>query len=133
MEAARRDALQARLDAGEDLTARFAAGELKLFSGGVPVLSRIYLDETAGPLAEAYWRYLLLSREWRDVKGFQSELRRPPSATTSAAATQFMEKVADLAATMIDIEQQEDEMNEKLFTLYNLTPEERALVENERN
>lgn len=133
MEAARRDALQARLDAGESLTARFENGELRLFAGGIPILSRIYLDDATGQLAESYWRYLLLSRDWRDAKSFQSDLRRPPSASTSAAATQFMERVTELAATTLNIAQREAEMNEKLYKLYGLTPEERALVENERN
>ena len=134
LEAARRDALQARLDACEDLAARFESGELKLFSGGRPILSRIYLDDDAGRLAEAYWRFLILSRdEWRDAGKFQAALRSPPSPTASAAANQFLSKVDDLAATMREIARNEDEMNEKLYALYGLTPDERELVENARN
>ncbi len=107
---------------------------MKLFAGGTPILSRIYLDDDAGRLAEAYWRYLLLSRdEWRDAGKFQSALRLPPSPSTSAAATQFIAKVGDLASTGNEIVRSEAEMNEKLYELYGLSPAERDLVESARN
>src|SRR5690606_17653582 len=99
-----------------------------------PILSRIYLNDDAGRLTEAYWRFLLLSRdEWRDAGKLQVALRSPPSPTTSAAATQFIDKVDDLAATVREIARNESEMNERLYVLYGLTPDERELVENARN
>ncbi len=132
MEAAKIEALQAALDSGGRLEARFGDGELTLTAGGAPVLSRIYLDGPAGRLAEAYWRLLLLSGATRDAKTLAGQLRRPPAGEDSAAARQFIERVDALAGETSAIEAGEKEMNEALFRLYDLTPDERELVENGR-
>ncbi|MGZ8407765.1 MAG: Eco57I restriction-modification methylase domain-containing protein, partial [Caulobacteraceae bacterium] len=124
LEAAECEKLQAALGSGDRLTAEFADGELRLAAGGAPVLSRIYLDEAPGKLAEAYWRWLLLSQAWRDAKRFAGELRRPPYETENAGAAQFMAKVAELATETAAIEQAEEAMNERLYRLYGLTAAE---------
>jgi hypothetical protein len=133
MEASRVEALQTALDSGDRLEARLKDGELTLLAGGATVLDRIYLDELAGRLAEAYWQLLLLSREWRDAGRLAAELRRPPSPVNSPAASQFIERVNGLAVATQAIEVGERDMNERLFELYDLTPEERLLVESGRN
>jgi hypothetical protein len=58
---------------------RFTRGELRLYVSGAVVLDRIYLDETSGRLAEAYWRWLLLSGPAREAERFAADLRRPPT------------------------------------------------------
>jgi hypothetical protein len=133
MEASRLEALQTALDGGGRLEAQLRDGELTLLAGGATVLDRIYVDEPAGRLAEAYWRLLLLSREWREAGRLAAELRRSPSPANSPAATQFIERVEMLAAAAQAIEAGEREMNERLFELYDLTPDERLLVESGRN
>jgi hypothetical protein len=130
MEAARVEALQAALDRGGRREVRFQSGELRLFMGGVVVLDKVYLDDAAGPLAEAYWRWLLLSGPTRDAKRFAAELRRPPTPSESPAATQFIERVAALAREVAAIEADEGDLNELLYRLYGLSAEERNLVEN---
>jgi len=65
-EASRLAALQARLDGGGRIEARFADGELSLLAGGTAVLDKLYFSERHGVLVEAYWRYLLLGQTWRD-------------------------------------------------------------------
>jgi hypothetical protein len=131
MEAARVEALQAALDRGGRREARFERGELRLYESGVVVLDKIYLDEAAGRLAEAYWRWLLLSGPAREAERFASDLRRPPAPSDVPAAAQFIERVATLAEEVAAIEVAERALNEVLYGLYRLAPEERNLVENE--
>jgi hypothetical protein len=98
---------------------------------GAAVLDKIYLDETAGRLTEAYWRWLLLSGPARDTERFAANLRRPPAPSDSPAASQFIERVAALAEEVAAIETDERALNEILYDLYGLSPDERNLVENE--
>ena len=79
MEAARVEALQAVLDRGGRREVRFERGELRLYVTA-PSARKIYLDETAGRLAEAYWRWLLLSGPAREANDSRrtSGVRPPP-------------------------------------------------------
>lgn len=131
LEASRVEALRVALAGGQRLEAAFVKGELRLLADGAPVLRDIYLSDRAGRLAEAHWRWLLLSRGWGDAGRFAAELRRPPAEHISPAADQFIERVKALDAATIVIETGEREMNELLYRLYGLSPEERFLVEND--
>ncbi|MFM8821457.1 MAG: Eco57I restriction-modification methylase domain-containing protein, partial [Phenylobacterium sp.] len=131
--AVRLEALQAALDLGGRLEATFDDGELRLFAGGSPVITRIYLEEADGRMAEAWWRWLLLSRTWREAKPLADELRRPPADALLPAAAQFIARVKALAEQTSALEQGEQAMNELLAELYQLTPAERVLVENDRS
>jgi hypothetical protein len=93
-------------------------------------LGKIYLGDTAGRLAEVYWRWLLLSGPAREAKRFAADLRRPPAPSEAPAAAQFIERVAALAKEVAAIEVEERALNETLFELYGLSPAERNLVEN---
>lgn len=130
--ALRIEALQARLDTSRRLSVRFADGELRLLADGAPILSSIFLDDADGLLVEAYWRWLLLSGATRDADTLAKALRRPPAEADAPAAVQFVARVAELQTQTESLGTLEAEMNEDLFGLYALTPEERALVENER-
>lgn len=129
MEAGRLEELQAALDGGRRLSAEFRDGELRLAAGGATVLSKIYLGDRAGALAQAHWRLLLLSRDWGDAGRLAAALRQPPAEAESPAAIQFIERVDALEAETREIEEGEREMNERLFALHDLTVEERLLVE----
>lgn len=94
-----------------------------------PRCSEKYLDEAEGRLAEAYWRYLILSKQQRDASSFASHLRRPPAAPDTPAARQFMEKADRLVAETEAIRLKEHEMNELLYDLYKLSHDERLLIE----
>jgi hypothetical protein len=131
LEAARVEALQAALDRGGRREVRFERGELRLYINGAVVIEKIYLDEAAGPLAESYWRWLLLSGPAREAERLAAELRRPPAPSDSPAIAQFIERVAALAEEVAAIAAEEHALNEILFDLYRLSPGERNLVENE--
>ncbi|HKH95757.1 MAG TPA: hypothetical protein VKA39_04460, partial [Beijerinckiaceae bacterium] len=132
LEATRLEALQAALDRGGRREVRFEKGELRLYVDGAIVLERIYLEDRAGSLAKAYWHWLLLSGPARDATRFAADLRRPPGASDVPAASQFVERVAALAEEVAAIASDERAMNEALYELYRLSPDERNLVENER-
>jgi hypothetical protein len=132
MEATRVEALQAALNRGGRREARFHSGELRFYANGAVVLDKIYLDANAGRLAENYWRWLLLSGSAREAKRFAADLRRPPAASDAPAAAQFIERVAQLGEEAAAIETDEGALNEILYDIYRLSPDERNLVENER-
>ncbi len=122
--------LQGALGVGH-LSAGYEGGELKLFSRGSVTLDKIYLDEAEGKLAEAYWQFLVLSKQQRDAKSFAAHLRRVPVGPETPAARQFMAKVAALVTETEDIRALEKEMNEVLYGLYGLSPDERNLIEDD--
>jgi len=64
---------------------------------------------------------------------FATELSRIPADGESEAAAQFIDRVVALAAETQAIETEERQMNERLFDLYDLTADERLLVESGRN
>ena len=78
-----------------------------------------------------YWRWLLLSGPSREAERFAADLRRLPAPTDSPAAGQFVERVAALAEEVAAIEADERALNDILYDLYRLSPDERNLVENE--
>ncbi|MEQ1708431.1 MAG: DNA methyltransferase [Terricaulis sp.] len=129
MEAQACEKLQAALNRGGRLDARYEGGELKLYVAGAVALGRIYLDEAAGRITEAYWRWLLIAHPPREAGRFAADLRRPPADVAGPAGAQFVERVAALAGEIAAIEAEERAMNEKLYELYALTPGERLLVE----
>ena len=106
------------LDGGSRLDVRFGNGELQLLSGGVSLLQKIFLSDTQGPLAEAYWRFVLLRQNWKDASRLAGELSRLPAGTKNAAATQFIARVTDLATELRAIEQAESQMNGALYDIY---------------
>jgi hypothetical protein len=110
---------------------RFERGELRLYVSGAIVLEKNFLDQPAGRLAESYSRWLLLSGPSREAERFAEDLRRPPSTTITPAAAQFIERVAALAEEVVAIAADERVLNEVLYQLYQLSPDERNLVENE--
>jgi hypothetical protein len=131
-EATRLEALQAALDRGGRREVAFDGEELTVHMGGEPALRGIYLDEGPGELTAAYWRWLLLSAQPKDAQRYASDLRRPPTGHDKPAAKQFIGRVAALAEETDAIAAAEKEMNELLYVLYRLSPEERALVDNAR-
>jgi hypothetical protein len=128
LEEARIETLQGFLDAGLPLTTDFSKGELSMTSEGRAVFSKIYLDAKDGKLAEVYWRFLILGKP-KDAKSFARDLSRIPSGPDTPAAKQFVQRVAALIDETDSIRTMETEMNERLYDLYNLSPDERTLIE----
>jgi hypothetical protein len=131
--AARREALEARIGHAQRFVVEFATGELRLLADGASVVSRIYLDEAAGVLTRAYWRWLMLSHAAPEPAALVRELMRPPTETDAPAAAQFVRLVEELADIDGRLAVAEKQINDRLYELYGLTPEERLLVENQQD
>ena len=129
---ARLEQLRAALDLGCRREPRFEGGELRLYVNGAAVVDKIFLEDSAGRLTEAYWRWLCFKGPAREAERFAAELRRPPVASETPAANQFMERVAVLTDEAAAVASEERDLNEILFRLYGLSAEERNLVENGR-
>ncbi len=128
LEEARIETLQGFLDAGLPLTVSFAKGELAMTSEGRVVFNKIYLDAKEGKLADVYWRFLILGQP-KDAKSFARDLARIPSGPETPAAKQFTQRVETLINATDKIRNLEAEMNEMLYDLYNLSADERTLIE----
>jgi Eco57I restriction-modification methylase len=128
LEEARIETLQGFLDAGLPLTTDFSKGELSMTSEGRAVFNKIYLDVKDGKLAEVYWRFLILGQP-KDAKSFARDLARIPSGPETPAARQFVQRVDALIDATTKIRAMETAMNGMLYDLYNLSAEERTLIE----
>lgn len=128
MEETRIEALQGFLKSGEALEAQFKKGELRLTADSRPILSQIYLDEAEGQVAETYWRFLILKKP-KHANTFAKQLAQIPLTPELPAAKQFVERVETLLKETTLIAKLENEMNQALYKLYNLSPEEEGLVE----
>jgi hypothetical protein len=122
MEAAYLEALQAALDRSSRREVRFQSGELLLYVNGTAALDKIHLNEPANRLAQAYWRWLLLS----GLGGRSWAIRSRPSSAAGSLRRfghqQFIERVVALAEEVAAIEADEHAINETLYGLYRLTP-----------
>ena len=128
--AARLDALQGFINLRKIFTAEFSKGELRLLSDGRPVLHSIFLDDDVGPLVAQYWRYVISQRK-TDAKTFATALGSYPSPDHNDAARQFMQRVDALLAMNTNILAMERQMNLALFDLYELSTDERQLIEDD--
>jgi hypothetical protein len=128
--AARHDALQGFIELGGELTAEHLNGELRLLSDGKPVLQNIFVKPELGTLVRQYWRFVI-SRRSKEAKTFARELASYPLADETDAAPQFMARVDQLLALNIDILAHERRMNDALYDLYDLSTDERQLIEDD--
>ncbi|MDE2446031.1 MAG: hypothetical protein KGO94_07620 [Alphaproteobacteria bacterium] len=130
LEDAKYDALQGFLDTKAELQVEFSRGELRLLSGGRPVLSKIFVADEVGPLVAQYWRYVISQRK-TEAKTFAKALGDYPSPDASDAARQFAERVDELLALNETILGHEHDMNDALYDLYELSTAERQLIEDD--
>ena len=121
-------ALQVHLQRNTGLSVEVVDGEVRLISGGAPVLG-VFLDPADAELVRAYWDWLILTTPAREAAALTAEMRRPPAGADSPPARQFIARVADLAAATDRIAEQEAAMNARLFDLYDLDQDERELVQ----
>jgi len=130
MEETRIEALQGFLNSGEQLEVHFKKGELRLTADSRPILSQIYLDDAEGKVAETYWRFLILKKP-KQAGSFAKHLAQIPTSPELPAAHQFVERVETLLKETKLIAKLESEMNQALYKLYGLSPEEESLIEDD--
>jgi len=123
--------LGALLRPGATLGAHCVDGELTLSVNGVPALRGIYLDDD-GEIVAAQWRQyarttsITASTTAQGVLRGLLKLRRTENAALVRQILALDREIEELNGT---IEKREGEMNGLVLDLYDLSPEERLLVE----
>jgi hypothetical protein len=118
-----------RLDS--EASVRFERGKLSFLIDEQEV-ARVFLAEQEAPLVEAQWRCVALDLQSSgkgDAKRLVDRLRRVATVADPALAAQIItigDALAELTAVLRDDEEQ---LHELTCHLFNLTAEERSLVE----
>ena len=120
-----------------ELRAVFADGELRLTADGASLIDRIFLSDAEGPFIAAQWNAALdrfdPGAEPRGKKTLGTvlvdTLCNLITGENEALREQVIERQATVERLDGEIAQAEADMNDRLATLYKLTPTERAMVE----
>lgn len=124
--------LQSRIEAPENLQAHLANGELSIEANGFTIIDHVFVTPDEGPFIRVQWQLalwglnqtpsLLASR----VVDALRTLRHSDNDALKQQVINFADQVAD---TRVRLTAAEGEMNERLYALYRITPEERALLQ----
>jgi len=117
---------------GISMNASFEGGELRFLIDGVPAIDRIFLRPIEGVFVLAQWKLIASSfsiTETTTGKKLADALRKVALTAPEAVREQIIERQGVLSTTEAEIAAAETEMNERVYQLYDLTPEEISLVE----
>ncbi len=125
-------AIDVHLRPGACIEVQQGNGELGIAIDGIAVLSEIFVDAPDAPFLAAQWRQKL--RQTSVTPSFKAKqlvkmLLELRSSAQSALPTQVVRLDAQVQEFDAKIAHAETSMNDILYALYALTPEERALVE----
>lgn len=132
---ARFELIDRRLAAGSSLEVRVSHGELGLLVDGVAVIEGVFVGVDEADFIAAQWRHVVRRTNVTAAFGAKKLVRLllDLRATDNAA---IVEQVVALDAAIMKLDAAiafaERAMNERLYALYGLSPEERALVEGDR-
>jgi hypothetical protein len=118
-----------RLDS--EASVRLERGKLSFLIDDQEV-ARVFLAEEEAPLVGAQWRSVALDLQPSgkgDAKRLVDRLRRVATTDDSALTAQIISTGSDLAALTAVLREEEEELHELTCHLFNLTAEERLLVE----
>ena len=129
----RRERLGKRLAPGVEMSAELNNGELRFLVDGMVVAERIFVDNEEGPFIAAQWKVLAASMPVTASTGGKQlsvSLRRLPVAGDNPAAVmQIIDFEHDLSAVEDRIAREEAEIDQLLFGLYDLNPDEIRHIE----
>ena len=123
--------IQARLRPGASLAAGNRGGELRFLLDGVAVVKDVFVDEADADFYAAQWQHISRTTTVTDKMTAERlvaaliKVRKTGNATLRKQVVSLDAKIQDLDAK---IERAEAEMNELVYSLYRLTPDERRLV-----
>lgn len=123
-----------RLRAGAELAVVERRGELGLMIDGISVLDSVFVDTEEAPFIAAQWRQM--ARQTNITAAFDASrlvrlLLAIEKTEHQALRAQVIELDMNIRKLDAEIDAREHEMNELLYGLYDLTAEERELVESE--
>lgn len=117
---------------GASMDAIFTDGELRFLIDGIPVVDRVFLRDDEGAFVLAQWKLIASSfsiTESTTGKKLADTLRKVAFTAADAVREQIIDRQRDLSEIEGQIMTAEAEMNAHVYRLYDLSPEEIAMVE----
>lgn len=114
-----------------EATVRLDRGKLTFLIDGEEI-ARVFVSDTEAPLVEAQWRSVALDLQPSgkgDAKRLIERLRRVATTADAALAEQIIGTGSALARLTAIVREEEEQLHELTCHLFNLTREERLLVE----
>ena len=130
--AERLEAIDARLNPAAQLAAGFKDGELSFSIDGVAVIDKVFVNEDEGLHILTYWQHLARTISITDkfkAKTLIGKLMVTPMTDNATLFAQITKLSTDIDAVESEISIQEQELNEIIFDLYKLTPDEQKMIE----
>lgn len=120
------------LPAGVILDAECKDGELRLIANGRVAIEGIFIDEEEGRFIAAQWRYLARITNVTDntrAKIIADKLCTTYRTNNPSLQLQFLKLMDDVESLEAEINGIETQLNQNIYALYQLTPEEIKMVE----
>lgn len=114
------------------MDATFMRGELRFFIDGVAVIERVFANDDEGAFVLAQWKVIASTFSVPNTspgKRLADRLRRVAPTAPEPLRGQVIAMQGELSAVETQIANAEEEMNRRLYALYQLTPAEIAIVE----
>ncbi|WP_417843554.1 Eco57I restriction-modification methylase domain-containing protein [Thalassospira sp.] len=124
-------AIEARLNPSAQLAADFKDGELSFGIDGVPVIE-LFMNDGEGQHILTYWWHLARTTSITEKfkgKTLICKLMATPMTNNADLSAQITKLTAEIDVLDSDIAAREQEINEIIYGLYGLTPEEQKMVE----
>jgi len=126
------ESIDTRLNPTAQLSADFKDGELSFSIDGAAVINNVYVNEGDGQHILTYWQHLARTisvTEKFKAKTLIGKLMATPMTDNADLSAQIAKLTTEIYALDSDIAAQEQELNEIIFDLYALTPDEQKIVE----
>nr|WP_246721229.1 DNA methyltransferase [Rhizobium leguminosarum] len=120
------------LPAGVRIEAEYRDGELRLMANGRVVIEGIFIDEEEGTFIAAQWGYLARQTNVTNstrAKTIADKLCVTYRTDNPSLQAQFLKLMVDMQRLEAEIKGIEADLNQKIYALYQLTPEEIQMVE----
>ena len=124
--------IQARLNPDANLVANFSDGELSFSIDGVPRIDHVFVEENIGKQIFIHWRHIARTTsitEKTTAKRLTDLLRTPRVTDNLALADQLRKLDTEVGKLDEEIAECEQKMDCLLFDLYQLSDDERRLVQ----
>lgn len=126
------DALTTALRRSDDLGATFEDGALRFEVGGTPLIGPLFASEDEGAFVLAQWKVIAATFSVKPKtkgKKLADVLRKVGVTDNAALRDQIIQRQQELSALDVEIAETEASLNQIVYRLYGLTPEQIALVE----
>ena len=106
-------------------------GELFVEQNGVVVIDHVFVSPEEGPFLVAQWQLALLQIGTSAASKIVELLRNVKRSGNQVLKNQVIELAEEAMELRCQIDIRERELNERIFSLYGVTAEERVLIESE--